>query len=366
MCDFIKLVQSLNAVHQEGGGPFEPLDLPANTRHLDLHYAQITLTDKNWQPLGLGKERALDGLEMAAISLGTTRERLRETPVFTCVINTNSPLQLDIPMAEGLMVMAEHGQCVVVTPFTLAGAMSPITIAGALAQQHAEALAGVALCQIINPGTPVIYGGFTSNVDMRTGAPAFGTPEYAQAAQISGQLARFINIPFRSSNVTTANEADAQAAYESQMALWGAITGQAHLILHAAGWLGGGLTASFEKLIIDAEMLQMMSAYLEPLEVTTDTLALDAIAEVGPAGHYFGASHTMSRYESAFYAPLLSNWENYDSWIERGRQTAIGRANEIWKKLLSEYEAPPIDPAVDEELKAYVERRKREGGAPVN
>jgi trimethylamine--corrinoid protein Co-methyltransferase len=366
MCDFIKLVQSLNAIHQEGGGPFEPLDLPANTRHLDLHYAQITLTDKNWQPLGLGKERALDGLEMAAISLGTTRERLRETPVFTCVINTNSPLQLDIPMAEGLMVMAEHGQCVVVTPFTLAGAMSPITIAGALAQQHAEALAGIALCQIINPGTPVIYGGFTSNVDMRTGAPAFGTPEYAQAAQISGQLARFINIPFRSSNVTTANEADAQAAYESQMALWGAITGQAHLILHAAGWLGGGLTASFEKLIIDAEMLQMMSAYLEPLEVTTDTLALDAIAEVGPAGHYFGASHTMSRYETAFYAPLLSNWENYDSWIERGRQTAIGRANEIWKKLLSEYEAPPIDPAVDEELKAYVERRKREGGAPVN
>lgn len=366
MCDFIRLVHSLNAIHQEGGGPFEPLDLPANTRHLDLHYAQITLTDKNWQPLGLGKERALDGLEMAAISLGITREELREIPIFSCVINTNSPLQLDIPMAEGLITMAEYGQCVVVTPFTLAGAMSPITIAGALAQQHAEALAGMALCQIVKPGGPVIYGGFTSNVDMRTGAPAFGTPEYAQAAQASGQLARFINIPFRSSNVTTANEADAQAAYESQMALWGAITGQAHLILHAAGWLGGGLTASFEKLIIDAEMLQMMSAYLEPFEVTADTLALEAMREVGPAGHFFGASHTMSRYETAFYVPLLSNWDNYDSWSERGRQTAMVRANEIWKKLLGEYQQPSIDQAIDEELKAYVARRKIEGGAPVN
>ncbi len=364
--DFIRLVHSLNILHQEGGGAFEPMDLPANTRHLDLHLAQITLTDKNWQPLGLGKERALDGLEMAAIALGTTREGLLTTPVFTCVINTNSPLQLDIPMAEGLITMAEHGQCVVVTPFTLAGAMSPITIAGALAQQHAEALAGIALCQIVRPGAPVIYGGFTSNVDMRTGAPAFGTPEYTQAAQISGQLARFIGVPFRSSNVTTANEADAQAAYESQMALWGAITGQAHLILHAAGWLGGGLTASFEKLIIDAEMLQMMSAYLEPPEVTTDTLALEAMAEVGPAGHYFGASHTMARYQTAFYAPLVSTWENYDNWAERGRRTALTRAHEIWKKLLSDYEVPALDPAIDEALRAYVERRKREGGAPVN
>lgn len=366
MCDFIRLVHSLNAIHQEGGGPFEALDLPANTRHLDLHYAQITLSDKNWQPLGLGKERALDGLEMAAISLGIRREELRERVVFTCVINTNSPLQLDIPMAEGLIAMAEHGQCVVVTPFTLAGAMSPITLAGALAQQHAEALAGIALCQIVRPGAPVIYGGFTSNVDMRTGAPAFGTPEYAQAAIASGQLARFIKVPFRSSNVTTANEPDAQAAYESQTALWGAIAGQADLILHAAGWLGGGLTASFEKLIIDAEMLQMMSAFLEPFDVTADELALDAIREAGPAGHYFGTSHTMLRYETAFYSPLLSNWENYDTWVERGRRTALTRANEIWKRLLADYQQPFIDRAIDEELRAYVARRKREGGASSN
>jgi trimethylamine--corrinoid protein Co-methyltransferase len=262
--------------------------------------------------------------------------------------------------------MAEHGQCVVVTPFTLAGAMSPITLAGALAQQHAEALAGIALCQIVRPGAPVIYGGFTSNVDMRTGAPAFGTPEYAQAAIASGQLARFIKVPFRSSNVTTANEPDAQAAYESQTALWGAIAGQADLILHAAGWLGGGLTASFEKLIIDAEMLQMMSAFLEPFDVTADELALDAIREAGPAGHYFGTSHTMLRYETAFYSPLLSNWENYDTWVERGRRTALTRANEIWKRLLADYQQPFIDRAIDEELRAYVARRKREGGASSN
>jgi trimethylamine---corrinoid protein Co-methyltransferase len=366
MCDFIRLIHSLNVIHQEGGGPFEPLDLPANTRHLDLHYAQITLTDKNWQPLGLGKERAIDGLEMAARSLGTTRDGLAGSTVFTCIINTNSPLQLDVPMAEGLMTMAEHGQCVVVTPFTLAGAMSPVTIAGALAQQHAEAMAGIALCQIVRPGVPVMYGGFTSNVDMRSGAPAFGTPEYAQAAQASGQLARFIGVPFRSSNVTTANDVDAQAAYESQMALWGAMTGQAHLILHAAGWLGGGLTASFEKLIVDAEMLQMMSAYLEPFEVSPESLALEAMREVGPAGHYFGAAHTMARYESAFYTPMLSNWDNYDNWRERGSATARERANAIWKQLLGEYQKPAIDPAVDESLKDFMERRKREGGVPVN
>lgn len=359
MCDYLKLIQSLDILHQEGGGPFEPLDLPAETRHLDLYYAEITLLDKNWQPQGLGAERAIDALEMAAISLGTTREGLIGDPVFTCVINTNSPLQLDIPMAEGLMTFAEHGQCVIVTPFTLAGAMSPVTLAGALAQQHAEALAGIALTQIVRPGAPAMYGGFTSNVDMKSGAPAFGTPEYAQAAQASGQLARLIGVPFRSSNVTAANDVDAQAAYESMMALWGSIMGGAHLVLHAAGWLGGGLTASFEKLILDADLLQMMAAYCEPFPVTPETLALDAVREVGPAGHYFGTAHTLARYETAFYQPLISNWDNYDTWIERGRETAPLKANRIWKQLLKDYERPPIDPAMDEALRDYMERRKR-------
>lgn len=360
MCDYIRLVQLLNVLHQEGGGPFEALDLPAGTRHLDFYYAAATLLDKNWQPIGLGRERAIDALEMAAISLGLTREALLDVPVFTCIINTNSPLQLDIPMAEGLMTMAENGQAVVITPFTLAGAMSPVTIAGALAQQHAEALAGIALAQIVRSGLPVMYGGFTSNVDMKTGSPAFGTPEYTQAAQASGQLARHIGIPFRSSNVNAANDVDAQAAYESAMSLWGCLLGGAHMVNHAAGWLGGGLTASFEKLIIDAEMLQMMSAYFAPLEVTPETLAMDAIKEVGPAGHFFGAEHTLERYETAFYVPLVSNWDNYDAWTARGAVTAGQRANTIWKQMLGEYEQPPIEPAVDEALRDYVTRRKRE------
>ncbi|MGE0211741.1 MAG: trimethylamine methyltransferase family protein [Parvibaculaceae bacterium] len=365
MCDYLKLIQSLNILHQEGGGPFEPLDLPANTRHLDLYYAEITLLDKNWQPQTLGLKRTIDALEMVAISLGRAREALIDTPLFTGVINTNSPLQLDIPMAEGLIALAEHGQVNIITPFTLAGAMSPVTLAGALAQQHAEAMAGIALTQIVRPGVPAMYGGFTSNVDMKSGAPAFGTPEYTQAAQASGQLARLIGVPFRSSNVTAANEVDAQAAYESQMSLWGCLMGGAHLIEHAAGWLGGGLTASFEKLILDAEMLQMMAAYFQPFEVSPATLALDAIREVGPAGHYFGTAHTLERYETAFYAPLVSNWDNFQTWVERGSIDATQRANAIWKQLLAEYEQPPIDPGINEALKDYMERRKREGGAPM-
>ena len=358
LCNYLKLVQSLNILHQEGGGSFEPLDLPAETRILDLYYAQCTLLDKNWQPWGLGEDFAMDGIVMASISLGLKPTDLLERPIFSCVINTNSPLQLDVPMAEGLTVMASFGQAAIVTPFTLSGAMSPVTLAGALAQQHAEAMATIALTQIIRPGAPVMYGGFTSNVDMKTGSPAFGTPEYAQAAQVSGQLARRIKVPFRSSNVTAANTNDAQAAYESMMSLWGAMTGHAHLINHAAGWLGGGLIASFEKLILDAEMLQMMAAYFKPLPVDDPSLALGAIDEVGPAGHFFGTAHTLERYETAFNPPLVSNWDNYDNWLERGSITAEQNANRIWKQLLGEYEQPPMDAAIDDELKDYVARRK--------
>lgn len=359
-CEYLKLVQSLNVLHQEGGGPFEALDLDPRTRHLDLYYAQATLLDKNWQPQSLGTAVAEDALDVAAILSGTTREGLRQRCVFTAVINTNSPLQLDVPMAEGLIAMAAHGQCNIITPFTLSGAMSPVTLAGSLAQQHAEAMAGIVLTQIVHPGSPVMYGGFTSNVDMKSGAPAFGTPEYAQAAQASGQLARHLNVPFRSSNVTAANDVDAQAAYESMMSLWGAVMGGAHLVLHAAGWLNGGLTASFEKLIIDAELLQMMQAYCQPFAVTPETLAMEAIRDVGPAGHYFGTAHTLARYENAFYRPLVSNWDNYDSWVERGRETAPQKANRVWKQLLSDYQKPQLDPGTDEALRDFVARRKRE------
>ncbi len=366
MCDYLRLVQALNVIHQEGGGPFEPLDLPANTRHLDIYHAQIRLLDKSWQTQTLGRARTIDGIEMAAIMLGTTPEGLVQRPVLLGIINTNTPLQLDVPMAEGLIALAEYGQVNVITPFTLAGAMAPVTLAGALVLQHAEALAGIALTQIVRPGVPVMYGGFTSNVDMRSGSPAFGTPEYAKAAQASGQLARHIGVPFRSSNVTAANEVDAQAAYESQMALWGALLGGAHLLEHAAGWLHGGLTASFEKLILDAEMLQMMDAWFEPLPTGPDDLALTAIAEVGPGGHFFGTGHTMARYETAFHAPMLSNWDNHPNWLQKGAIDARTRANQVWKALLAEAVTPPLDPGIDEALSAYVARRKAEGGAPMN
>jgi trimethylamine--corrinoid protein Co-methyltransferase len=258
--------------------------------------------------------------------------------------------------------MAKAGQPVAMTPFTLAGAMSPVTIAGALVQQNAEALALIALAQMYAPGVPVLYGGFTSNVDMRTGSPAFGTPEYAKAALASGQLARRYKIPFRSSNVTASNCVDVQAAYEGGMSLWGTIMGGVNLIEHAAGWLEGGLTASFEKLILDAEMLQLMREFLNPLAIDEDSLGLEAIREVGPGGHFFGTGHTLARFERAFYEPMLSDWRNFENWQESGAKTGTERANAIWKELLRTYEQPALDPAIAEALDAYVARRKEEIG----
>jgi trimethylamine--corrinoid protein Co-methyltransferase len=271
-------------------------------------------------------------------------------------------LQLDIPMAQGLIEMSAAGQAVCITPFTLAGAMAPVTLAGTLTQQNAEALMGITLTQLVKPGAPVVYGAFTSNVDMRTGSPAFGTPEYSKAAQASGQLARRYGLPLRSSNVTSSCVVDAQSTYESAMSLWAAISGHANIIVHAAGWLEGGLTASFEKLVIDAEMLQMMAEYLRPIEVNEDTIALDAIAEAGAGGHFFGVDHTLSRYETAFYHPILSDQRNFETWEEAGALDTQARANGVWKQLLREYQQPPLDPAIDEELSDYVARRKQDAG----
>jgi trimethylamine--corrinoid protein Co-methyltransferase len=262
-------------------------------------------------------------------------------------------------MSDGLIAMAEAGQPVVATPFTLAGAMAPATLAGALAEQHAEALFMVALAQIVLPGAPMVYGGFTSNVDMRTGSPAFGTPEYVQAQLATGQLARRVKLPFRSSNVTGSAVVDAQAAYESEMSIWGAVLGGASLLYQGAGWLEGGLTASFEKLVLDAELLQQMARLLEPPKIDDDELGLDAIAEVGPGGHFFGSAHTLARYETAFYQPFLSDWRNFETWQQDGARTATERANRIWKQLLAEYEPPPLEAGVAEQLDEFIERRKR-------
>ena len=364
--DYLRLCQSLNVLQQESGGPLEPMDLPASTRHLDLYLSQITLLDKSWNLNALGTERTMDGIHMAALSMGWSLDDLARTPMMMGVINTNSPRQLDDPMSQGLIALAEHGQVAIVTPFTLAGAMAPVSLAGALVLQHAEAMFGVILTQIVRPGVPVMYGGFTSNVDMKTGAPAFGTPEYAKAAQASGQLARRIGVPFRSSNTTAANAIDAQAAYESLMSLWGCLMGGAHLVIHGAGWMHGGLTASFEKLILDAELLGMMQAYFKPIAVTEESLSLEVIAEAGVGGHFFGTAQTMAQYETAFHPPMLSNWDNYPTWLARGSEEAPQRANRIWKDLLANYEQPPLDPGILEEMEAFVAKRKTEGGAPTN
>ena len=362
-CNLLRVAQRLNVVHYFGGYPVEPQDLPVPTRHLDCYMGFITLTDRAWRTYSLGGDRCRDGIAMNKIARQIGDDEMRARPGLMTMINTNSPLRLDGPMSDGLIEMARAGQGVAITPFTLCGAMAPATLAGALVQQNAEALAALALVQLVNAGTPVMYGGFTSNVDMKSGAPAFGTPEYVKATLAGGQLARRYGFPFRTSNVNASNAPDAQAAYESGMSLWAAFLAHGNMIHHGAGWLEGGLVASFEKMVIDAEMIQMMFETLEPVEVSDDAIGIDAMREVGPGGHYFGAAHTLARYETAFYTPMVSDWRNFESWEEAGSPDAAQRANKIWKQLLADYEEPPLDPAVREELEAFVARRKEEGGA---
>ena len=269
-------------------------------------------------------------------------------------------------MMQGVIDLARMNQAVVITPFTLSGAMAPVTIGGALVLQNAEALAGIAFSQMVNPGAPAMYGGFTSNVDMKSGSPAFGTPEYMKAQHIGGQLARKYGIPYRSSNVCAANTVDAQAAYESVFSLWGAINGGANMLMHGAGWLEGGLCCSYEKTILDIDLLQMVGEFLQPLDTGDDELAVGAIGEVGPAGHFFGTAHTQSRYKDAFYTPILSDWRNFETWKEAGEPIAIQRANAVWKQRLATYQEPSIDPAIREELDAFLTRRKEEGGVKTD
>jgi trimethylamine--corrinoid protein Co-methyltransferase len=360
--NLLKLAQSFHILHLTGGYPVEPVDLHASVRHLDCLSDFVKLTDKAFHAYSLGRGRILDGIEIARIGRAVSHEQLEREPSLFTIINSSSPLRLDDPMLIGMMEMSRRNQLVVMTPFTLAGAMAPVTIVGAVAQQNAEALAGIAFTQLVRPGAPVAYGGFTSNVDMKSGAPAFGTPEYMKAQILGGQLARRYRVPYRTSNVNAANTVDAQAAYESVFSLWGAIMGGGNFVMHSAGWLEGGLTCSFEKTILDVDLLQMVAEFVEPLVVDADTLAMQAIRDVGPGGHYFGTAHTQARYRDAFYAPLLSDWRNFESWREAGSPTAMDKANRLWKEVLSTYEAPPIDPAVVEELDAYVARRKAEGG----
>src|SRR3954453_21510960 len=364
--NLLRLAQSLNAVHFLSGYPVEPVDLHHGVRHLHATFDALTLMDKAIHCYSLGRQRNIDCLEMVRIARGVDDATLDREPSIFTVVNSSSPLRLDAPMLQGIMEFARRNQAVCITPFTLAGAMAPVTLSGALSEQNAEALAGMVLTQVVRPGSPVIYGGFTSNVDMQSGAPAFGTPEYMRTALIGGQLARRYSVPYRSSNVCAANALDAQAAYESVFSLWGAIIGGVNLLLHGAGWMEGGLHASYEKMVLDAELLGMVAAFLDPVVVDAETLAFEAMEDVGPGGHFFGAQHTQDRFRTAFYKPMISDWRNYESWQEGGSPQAVDKANHIWKEMLAVYEAPPLDDAVRAELEEFVARRKAEGGVPTD
>ncbi|MGE0148154.1 MAG: trimethylamine methyltransferase family protein [Parvibaculaceae bacterium] len=364
--DFLKLAQYFNCIGFVSGYPVEPIDLHASTRHLDALRDMAVLTDKPFHAYSLGRERICDGIEIARIARGVSPGQLESEPSLFTIVNTNSPLKLDAPMLRGIMEMSARNQIVCVTPFTLAGAMAPVTVAGAIVEQNAEALAGMAFTQLVRKGSPFIYGGFTSNVDMKSGAPAFGTPEYMKACIVGGQMARRYKVPYRTSNTCAANAVDAQAAYESVFSLWGVTMGGGNFVMHGAGWLEGGLVAGFEKFVLDCDLIQMVMAFLEPLATDPDALGIEAIREVGPGGHFFGARHTLERYETAFYSPMISDWRNNQQWQAAGKPEAWQKANRLYKQALADYREPAMDAAVRAELDDFVERRKREGGAPTD
>jgi trimethylamine--corrinoid protein Co-methyltransferase len=364
--NLVRLTQVLTAVQTNGGYPVEPSDLHASVRHLHAIADLAVLTDKAINAYSLGAHRNRDALEILRLANGLSEDEVDQHTIVHSVINVSSPLRLDHPMCTGILEYSARNQCIIVTPFTLAGAMAPVTVAGALVLQNAEALAGLALTQVVKRGAPVMYGGFTSNVDMKSGSPAFGTPEYMKAAMIGGQLARRYGLPYRSSNANAANAVDAQAAYESVFSLWGAVMGGANLVFHGAGWLEGGLRASFEKMVLDADLINMVTEFLTPLATDHDSLAVKAIEEVGPGGHFFGVQHTQDRYRNAFFSPMISDWRNYESWAEAGSPTADIKAAGLVSRLLDEYEQPPMPDDRRAAIDEFVAKRVAEGGVETD
>lgn len=352
-----QLAQLAPAIHKIEGMLMEPVDVPTEKRYIERGYWQLLLSDKVYHIASHGRANVTDYINMASLVFGGL-ESIMASPVLGAVVNANSPLRFDDRMLDGLMTLAEYGQMVVVTPFTLAGAMAPITIEAALAQSTAEALAGIVLTQLVRPGSPVVMGGFTTNVDMHTGSPAMGTPENALGLAGVAQMARFYGLPSRGSGgLTNAKLPDAQAAREAQWALWPAVMSHTNMIIHAAGWLDGGLVTSLEKFIIDLEGLSMMHRFLRGFEVNDDTLGFEAMAEVGPGGHHFGTAHTLSRYRNAFQDPLIADRQTYDAWLGQGGRDTYVRANELAQRVLADYRMPPMDPGVREALDDYRIRR---------
>ena len=362
--NIIRLSEHFDVIHLQSPN-VESQDIPVHLRHYQVTESQLSLSRKPFFVYSRGSAQVEDAFAMTRIAYGLSQQEFEAKPWCYTIINTNSPRQLDVPMCQGIIDFARAGQAAVITPFTLAGAMAPVTMPGALVLQHAEALAGIVLSQCVRPGAPVVYGSFTSNVDMKSGSPAFGTPEFVQAAFGAGQLARHIGLPWRGSAATASNVADEQSVYEYLMSAWGSILGGVNMMVHAAGWLEGGLTGSMEKFILDIEVLQTFAEIFEPLASSDADLAYDAIAAVEPGSHFFGCEHTMERYQTAFYEPLVSDWSNFGQWSDNGSLTATQRANGIWKQILQDFEAPALDQARTEELQAFIERRSAEGGAPM-
>jgi trimethylamine---corrinoid protein Co-methyltransferase len=360
--NFTKLAQSFPELDSAGGIICEPDDTPLDSRHLDMIYALQTLTDKIYMGNVVSGVNAADSIRMSEILFGG-RESIERTPAMISLVNCNSPLRWDGRMLEALFEYANANQAMLLTPFLLMGAMSPVSIPATLAQQIAEALAGISLVQTIRPGCPSIFGSFLSNIDMQSGSPQFGTPESAIGLFCTGQIARRFGLPFRSGGgLTSSQTPDAQSAYEAMMVMLPTFLAGTNWVMHSAGWLEGGLVSSYDKFIIDVEILRNLLVEFTPIEFDETTLAFDAHQEVGHGGHFLGCQHTMERFRTCFYRPLLSNSENYDRWSKNGSKDAAARSSDIWKKTIDEYEAPPIDEAIRQELEEYVIRRRRELG----
>ena len=356
------LSQAYDELDSAGGVICEPNDAPLDSRHLDMIYALQTLTDKIYMGNVVSGPNAADTIAMTSILFGG-REAIERTPATISLINCNSPLRWDDRMLDAQFEYNRANQPVVLTPFLLMGAMSPVTIPAALTQQLAEALSGIALAQLIRPGCPVIFGSFLSNIDMQSGSPSFGTPESAIGLLCTGQLARHYGLPFRTGGgLNSSQTADAQSAYEALMTLLPTFLAGTNFVMHAAGWLEGGLVSCYEKFIIDIELLRMLRVEFTPLEITEDSLAFGAHAEVGHGGHFLGAEHTMQRFRDCFYRPLLSSTANFERWLKLGGKDTAARAGEIWRAKLDSFEPPPLDDAIRAELGDFVARRRRELG----
>ena len=355
--NFVKLSYLAPWMHHSGGTVCEPVDVPVNKRHLDMIHAHITCSDKPFMGSVTAPERAEDTVAMCRILFG---ERfVDENTVLVSLINANSPMVFDETMLGALKVYARAGQACIVTPFILAGAMSPVTVAGTLAQILAEVLAGAAFTQLLRPGAPVVFGTFASSISMQTGAPTFGTPEPALVSYGAAQLARRLGLPFRTGgSLCAAKIPDAQAAYESASTLNATLLAGTNFVLHAAGWLEGGLASCYEKFVMDCDQLGMMQRMNEGIDLSINGQAMDAIREVGPGSHFLGCQHTQDNFQNAFYRSLIADNKPYEQWLAEGAEAAPARANRIARSWLERFEAPGLDPAIHEELLAFIRRRK--------